>query len=294
MSTKLDSILLRNHEHNKLVLKCMQSKLMERLSNKDIPPESFVRDLYKEKMDEDWLLAQCQSASNQINKILDQNSKFLGFYDNVLTEGDKISFAQEIVFDLHYLDRLSGYKISFEDRSKRVNYLPSQLLFMSAKFSFFTRKYIQTQRDLRFAAMPALIRQAIELKVKEMIGLDSVKSKDGDYAMAPISKLLGFFQKHPDFLDLPIRIEVLASINRWTNTFVHTGIIPFCWQSLEAIDLIEDLFSIKDERTGMLHIDGFSYLREGCSIEDLKRALDKYCKVDFSLNAKSIVGGRVR
>ena len=89
---------------------------------------------------------------------------------------------------------------------------------------------------------------------------------------------------------MPLSIGTLTTINRWTNTFVHTGVVPFCWQSLEAIDLIECLFSIQDEETGALNINGFSYISKGTSLDTIKKALDEHFKAEFFLRLENIEG----
>ncbi len=74
-----------------------------------------------------------------------------------------------------------------------------------------------------------------------MIGLEKITKKDGGFKNIPISELLKFFNENPKYFDIPVSFETLMAINEWTNSFIHTGLIPFCWQSLEAIDLIEKL-----------------------------------------------------
>ena len=61
---------------NKLVLSEMREKLTKELPNEKPNDEFFVENLYKPTIDRDWFLAQCQSAYNQIDKILNENSSF--------------------------------------------------------------------------------------------------------------------------------------------------------------------------------------------------------------------------
>ena len=91
---------------------------------------------------------------------------------------------------------------------------------------------------------------------------------------------------------MPVKLETLKIINKWTNTFVHSGIVPFCWQSMEAIDLIEKLFSTKHEETGEINMEGFSYLDKGISLSDLKEALDSKFSAIFYLSEDFIEGSR--
>ncbi|MDD4964892.1 MAG: hypothetical protein PHI11_13350 [Gallionella sp.] len=294
ISQMLKKLTYRDYEYNKQVLAGMQEKLSTVLEGA-FKEGSFAENLYKQKKDEDWFLAQCQSANNQINKILDAHSKFHKSYDCYLEKSDWLLFSQELISDIYQLNQMVGRRLQLDGGRDRAENLSSNQFFLHAKFAYFSNKQIPetTGRNFLFSSMPTLIRQAIEIKVTRMIGLESVTKKGGGFMTMPISKILDFFNapEHQNFLSMPLPIATLTAINRWTNTFVHQGIVPFCWQSLEAIDLIEPLFSIKDEETGSLHIHGFSYIAEGTSLDKLKEVLDEKLNANFTLHKRSIEGG---
>lgn len=290
----IDKITCRNYENNKIILTQMRDKLTTKFLQQPLLEDRFVENLYKSKLDSEWLIAQCQAACNQINKVVDQNSNFHRLYDLILKECDLILLTQELIYDLHFLDSISGSQIKFEERISRPSHLESGQFFLHAKFAYFSGKFIvpTTNRNFLFSSMPTLIRQAIEIKIKNMIGLEEVKSKRGGFKMVAISSILEFFNGNPHFLNLPIPITTLSAINRWTNTFIHSGTVPFCWQSLEAIDLIEPIFPIKDENTGELNISGFSYITKEMTLKQIKDALDTHFDAVFTLDENSIEGGR--
>lgn len=288
----LKKVTFKNYDNNKIILEEMKDKLTKKPFNKGLENTIFIESLYKSIHDKAWFQAQIQAAINQIDKLLNNNSNFHKYYDGILSEHDLIKLSQELIHDLYELDSLSNKKINFEGNCSRPNFLSSNQFFLHAKFSYFTKKLIPetTNRNFLFSSMPTLIRQAIEIKFKNMIGLEKVCSKKGDFKLVSISSILNFFNEKKIFLDLPLPIETLTAINTWTNSFVHSGIIPFCWQSLEAIDLIECLFSIKDEETGSLNINGFSYIATGISLDSIKNALDEKFDANFTLSHKSIEG----
>lgn len=282
----------QNYDHNLSVLQKIKERLITTFLNEELTNTDFVINLYKNDIDENWFIAQCKSACNQIDKITNEESKFNKFYSKSLTEQDYLRLSQELLFDISELCQITGKKIGWEDSIVRANYLSSHQFFLHAKFAYFTQKNIAntTSRYFDFSSMPTLIRQAIELKVKNMIGLEKIAGKNGKFKMVSISALLNFFIDNGKFLEMPVSLEDLKAINNWTNTFIHTGIVPFCWQSLEAIDIIEDLFSIEKKETGELNLFGFSYIAKGISLSELKIALDEYFKADFTLNEKNIEG----
>lgn len=287
---ELKKLKFDDYENNKYILSMMQKKLINKFPA--LNDVLSIGNLYKSTMDEGWLLAQCQSANNQINKILDADSKFLEYYSEILTEYDFLLYSKEIIYDLCYLDRLSGYQLDFDSKISRSNYLASSQFFLRAKFSFFTKKHIPetTNRHFLFSSMPTLIRQAIELKIKNMIGLERITSKNGGFKIVSISQIIKFIDERNDLFDMPLPMSTLSVINEWTNNFTHTGITPFCWQSLEAIDLIECLFSMEDEETGEINMDGFSYIAKGISLDSIKLALNDNFNAEFFLNPRSIEG----
>lgn len=290
MSSEVKKISLKDLEYNKKTLSDLESKLKEYLSNKDIP--NFVSNLYSCNINQDWFNAQCLSACNQIDKVINSNSKFNEYYLSTLKEDNLILLTRELICDISLLNQISSNQLKLDNKIQRDNYISSHQFFLNAKFSFFTNKYIAetTSRNFNFSSMPTLIRQSIEIKLKNMIGLQGVTNKNGSFKLVSISALLEFFRNNKKFLIFPVPIETLKSINTWTNTFVHTGVTPFCWQSLEAIDLIEKLFSIEDEESGTIHLHGFTYLNNGMTLNKIELALNNEFNAIFTLKEQNVEG----
>ncbi len=286
---ELDKLTYKNLDHNKKVLIDIGLKIKEKLQDHDA--DNYILNLYKADFDQDWIYAQYQAALNQIEKLTNNSSKFNEYYSTILTESDWMLITQELIYDLHLLNQITHKSLELDGEIQRDNYLSSHQFFLHAKFGFFTEKHIveTTNRNFNFSMMPTLIRQAIEIKIKNMIGLEKVTQKNGRFKIIPINSLLDFFERN-DFISIGVPISTLKSVNTWTNTFVHTGITPFCWQSLEAIDLIEACFSIKDEESGSLHLHGFSRLKHGKNLHDIQNELNEHFDANFTLNERSIEG----
>ena len=291
---EVDKIAMCNLEHNKSNLIGLKVKLENYLNDKNT--DQYLSYLYSSDINQDWFEAQCKSACNQIEKVINKESKFNEYYQNILTENDLVLFTQELICDISLLDQISGGRLAIDNQVSRNNYLSSHQFFLHAKFSYFTKKYIAetTCRNFNFSTMPTLIRQSIEIKLKNMIGLEKVEKVGGGFKFVPINSLLDFFANNPNFIDFPVCIDLLKAINTWTNTFVHSGVVPFCWQSLEAVDLIESLFSIKNDETGSLSLHGFTYLKSNVTINDIQVALNEHFNAEFTLNEKNVEGCVVR
>ncbi|MFM5018207.1 hypothetical protein [Aeromonas veronii] len=289
-SEEIDEITMRNLEHNKLNLIALKVKLDNYLNGKNT--DQYLSHLYSSDINQDWLVAQCKSACNQIEKVTNGESKFNEYYKNILTKNDLVLLTQELISDISLLSQISAGRLVLDDHVSRANYLSSHQFFLHAKFSYFTNKRIAetTCRNFNFSTMPTLIRQSIEIRLKNMIGLEKVEKVDGGFKLISISSLLDFFANNPNFIDFPVSMDLLKAINTWTNTFVHTGVVPFCWQSLEAVDLIEGLFSTRDDVSDSLNLHGFTYLKSNVTINDIQDALNKHFDANFIMSKQSVEG----
>lgn len=70
-----------------------------------------------------------------------------------------------------------------------------------------------------------LIRQSIEVKILQTFGIKEFKNEKGEIATIPISRLLAFSKEkcNKNLLEFPIDIDLLIAINRWCNSYIHTG-----------------------------------------------------------------------
>lgn len=276
MEKELKKISYEDYKTNLIVLTNIKKCLEANFLNNSFFPENFIENLYSNNTNQQWFFSQYKSILNQINKLIDSESTFHQYYDNILTDDDLVKITQELIFDIsHLFTRYVKNKCSDIGTITRSNYISSQDFFLNAKFAYFSKKYYPstTGRSFNISAMPTLIRQAIEIKIKEIIGIFHITKKDGSFKFIPISQLIDFIIKDKKYFNLPINIEVLKYINTWTNTFTHSGIAPFIWQSLEAIDTIEKLFSIKENES--ISINGFKFRKNNIIIEELKKDLDE-------------------
>jgi hypothetical protein len=244
----------------------------------------FVERLYKPITNSDteedkklWLLSQLQSIYNQISKIIDPNSQFMKNYKDILKDEDLIFLTKEIIYDAYSIPIVEN-ALELDGWISRNSSIWANDFFKNAKFSYFTRKFYpilsrDQHQSFTFLLMPVMIRQAIEIKIREMIGLEKITDEKQKFKFIPISKILKDLNTMKA-IDFPI--DTLISINKWTNSFVHTGEVPLIWQSLEAIDLIEPFFAIK--KGDNINLRCVSLLKEGISYQQIKEYLEEQNK----------------
>lgn len=281
---ELKKISYEDYSTNLDVLSNIKKCIEDNFLDNSFSNEQFIKNLYSNNINKLWFQSQYKSILNQIDKLIDNNSTFHQFYDNILTNDDLVKISQELVFDIsHLFNKYVKNKCSNIGIINRSNYISSQDFFLNAKFAYFSNKYYPdiTGRNFNISAMPTIIRQSIEIKIKEILGIIHITKNDGSFKFIPISKLIDFIVEDKKYFNLPLNAEVLKYINVWTNTFTHSGITPFIWQSLEAVDAIEKLFSIKENES--INIEGFKFKNENVEIKELKEDLDKKFNCIFYL-----------
>ncbi|HAS6741059.1 TPA: hypothetical protein GRI37_21340 [Vibrio parahaemolyticus] len=287
----IDKLSYRNVEYNKEVLRKVKDNLELYLAGKGVT--DYVNELYSNQINDSWFNAQCLAASKQIDKIVDPDSTFNENYSAVLQDRDLQLITSELIYDCSLLNEVGNKRLGFDFCVRRDGYLSSHQFYLNAKFACFSRNDLvtpTTNRNFPLSSMPALIRQAIEIKIKNMIGMEKVTGRNGEFKLVPISKLLRFFKDNQELVEFSIPIEHLESINSWTNEFIHTGVPNLCWQSFEAIDILHEWFTIKDPDSGAIHLHGFTKLKEGITLDHIKRKLDDQFDALFILNERSVEG----
>ncbi|WP_297286232.1 hypothetical protein [uncultured Brachyspira sp.] len=89
-----------------------------------------------------------------------------------------------------------------------------------------------------------LIRQSIELKLKNMLGIDYIINYDnGKLVKIPGDRLLNFAFKNKN-IKVPDTLEsdIIKKIHDWTQIFIHGGFIINIWQIHIAHVILKELF----------------------------------------------------
>lgn len=133
--------------------------------------------------------------------------------------------------------------------SGRRPYLNTYDIFSSINNLFFIEEYDKIDdlylRDLKPVVM-FQIRQLLEIYGKNLIGYNSILDKNS----TPIKK---FTQVAWEFIkievknknsriEIPFDIDVIISLNKWTNSFVHSTYLDNDYIQFFAINCIRDLF----------------------------------------------------
>lgn len=138
-----------------------------------------------------------------------------------------------------------------------------------------------------FNASVFLIRQAIELKVKNCLGINVIRDKDGRMIKMTSDKLIDFLYTN-DNITLPcIPKSLLKKVHAWTQIFIHGGFVINLWQIDLALDVLKPLFS-SGETKKTLSIHGAVVIKkeyyEGSFQNEIKEFLVSSCGMEDTIN----------
>jgi hypothetical protein len=126
-----------------------------------------------------------------------------------------------------------------------------------------------------FNACVFLIRQSIELRIKNALGINFICDKNGRMIKIPGDKLLDFFFSKPE-IELPdIKKSILKKIHAWTQYFVHGGYVLNLWQIDIAHTLLEPLFNM-GEKNGSMSIYGGVKMSKSYYETKLKNDIEEF------------------
>ncbi len=306
--TLLKKIKLEDEQTNIDKLQGIKEELLKDYlkGNNNNNKDDYIKNLYvPSNNSKESFLSQYQSIVKQIDNITtNKDNVFKNIMENYKPNPEYHSseyhrskkylknLTKEMIFDISdffykFLRKECPY---IGGKRFRNNYIESISFFWAAKHAPFHHdplgEAIDLQRDFYIAEMPAFIRQAIETKVRhQILGIQYIK-KNNKVTFIQISKLIDFLEEYgKKYFDFPISIKHLGYINTWTNYFIHTGIIPYLWQSLEAIEILEPLFSI-EKQDGRLNLDGFDYRKPDFNTNRLKEGLEDHFKKKYTFHIK--------
>jgi hypothetical protein len=134
-----------------------------------------------------------------------------------------------------------------------------------------------------FNASVFLIRQSIELKIKNALGINYIADNKGAMLRIPGDKFMDFFFNNSK-IELPdIKKSIVRKIHNWTQYFVHGGYILNLWQIDIAHSLLRPLFDI-GEKNGALSLYG--------GVRISKKYFDTNYKTDLENFVQNIFFGK--
>ena len=154
----------------------------------------------------------------KINNQSNLNNEIRLFSDLL---SNSIAFLQST--DLKYSGIKSKYRII------RSNFVNSSQVYEASKKLFHENidKQCWSITAIRHTSI-FLIRQSIELKLKNSIGLINVNSNDNPIKFRN-DLIIDFIKENEEYFKFPVNFPILRKIYNWTNYYIHTGIFGYFW-----------------------------------------------------------------
>jgi len=89
----------------------------------------------------------------------------------------------------------------------------------------------------------SLIRQAIELRFKNIFNIEEVYDATGKPVRVDAPDLFALAEESANDISLPVKLSLVKKIYAWSNEFIHTGVEPFVWQIEWAHFILGPLFA---------------------------------------------------
>ena len=88
-----------------------------------------------------------------------------------------------------------------------------------------------------------LIRQSIELRLKNAIGVGNVIDLNGNPIKLRHDMIIDFIKNFESYFIFPIKFSLLNKIYKWTNVYIHNGIYDYLWLIDWAFIILNPLFT---------------------------------------------------
>lgn len=253
----------------------------------NITEQNIIDLLYKEIVKQDELFSYYQSSFLALKKCFSESINYINNVSDKIDykSRDKVEYCrslfQELVMFLDVFERFIDPNHE-EYGFGRRNIANSIELYYSTYyhlFNFFDQKTMASITTRPIAVF--LIRQAIETRFKNALGIYLVRNATTHESIGINSTVyIDFIYSKKEYINVPVEKLYINTIKKWTNNYIHTGLMPEIYKIWYAIKVIEPLF------TGVNNdIDGYD--RDGSIVinkeyfnklleEDLKRYLIKH------------------
>jgi len=145
------------------------------------------------------------------------------------------------------------------------------------------RRYFYYTDNTHSSASVFLIRQAIETKILNSLGIYNIVDYNNEPAKFKFEKLVEFITKNKN-IEFPIQKSLLLKIAKWTNVYIHRGIMQYHWQIIIVHEVLKPLFSMGEGKT-MKHLFGAVKLKKEYFENDLYNDILIYLDLkDYKIN----------
>ena len=206
----------------------------------------------------------------------------------------KIFLMQDVMMDSYTF--IAHYEVNVLRKTPTVQILRrrkflSNEIFMCS-YSLLRRHFLYD--DITLSSVPVfLIRQSIETKIVNMLGIEEITDFNNEQIKFKLDEVIDFIVKC-EKIKFPIEKSILLKIFKWSNFYIHKGVMLYHWQILWAQKVLNPIFECGEGKSewsffGAVKIDKDFY-DNNLRVELLKLpSLTKGVNVVFSGHPEAII-----
>lgn len=249
--------------------------------------------IFPKKITKDYVLANIYAANVTLTRVLKRAS--LTDFQNPIIKEFLVDFVCDLKEYLGVVDPQHDYAWLVEN----TNHSPSHFYYDEVLSLLYGENNKSIDSDAKFNMATLAIRHALEQRIKNLIGLDSIRNGSRPIGLSIVLETLTNLQslkKQPG-----IDFTRLATINDWANRHLHRGLRPLTWQMEWAENELSKLFltgkTIDEQRWSLFasfETDDLNELqKEFEHLINLKYP-EKKIQIKWSLSAEIDISAKVK
>jgi len=255
-------------------------------SDEHIAEHIFVTAIHKDVF-EHYLKYEIWALTGSLKRLTENITRMEDQNENEERIGDEIRLLREIVLEgIEFIDKahlkIKGSALNLGFVKRGVAF--SVEIFSASKMLLREKIYSKKMgQDIIRPTSVFLIRQAIDIRIKNAFAIDYICDNRGKPLPVSWSHLIEMINDNPDHIEFPIKSSVLLKIHNWTQKHIHIGQFPNLWEVELAHFILEPLFA-SDEQT-IPKPDG-GYSREMSRFGSIKITKEFYERVEEEIKNK--------
>lgn len=182
-------------------------------------------------------------CAKDLRKELEQVFENEGDPNSQVMKG-KLAYLYDIVIDAY--EFIGVYEFGFLKRDP-THHVGRRRSFMSNEIFDCSRNMLRryfNYNDISLSSVPVfLIRQAIETKILNSLGIGAILDSNDQPSKFRLDDIVTFVYSNPN-IHIPIKKSVLLKIFKWTNTYIHQGVMNYHWKIHWAHLTLQPLFAM--------------------------------------------------
>lgn len=239
-----------------------------------------ILDSITEKNKDNWLKMHCISMLKAFDLLVKKiNNTIKDIPENDLFKSPFISantmHLRKLIIDAEeFLMWLEEYKGGTP--KKKISFCRAVKGFDSNWFAaLLFNGIVDTSNFAFFVSLAFLLRDSLELRVRNALGIINISRLDGTLAKITNGDFVDFLFENENIVVPNLNKALIKKIFEWCNYHIHRGIVLYEWQLVLSYEYIQDFFK-PGKASSQMSIFGSVQMTEDYYKNQLKNDLKKF------------------